>query len=59
MAARIGYFARFGVDEALLREALGAALARGGDTADLFFQHRVSTSLGLEDGEVNRAYSAV
>ena len=51
----IGYFARFGVTEKMLRDGLGAALSRGADYADLFFQHRVANGLGLEDGEVNRA----
>ena len=55
----ISYFSQFGVDDALIRQALGAALARGGDYADLFFQHRVSNSFGLEDGEVNRAFGSV
>jgi TldD protein len=51
----IGYFARFGIDEALIRHALSRALATGGDHADVFFQHRVTTDYSLEDGEVNRA----
>ncbi len=38
----IGYFARFGVTEKMLRDGLSAALSRGADYADLFFQHRVS-----------------
>lgn len=58
-AARVTYFSRFGVGEAMIREALGTALSRGGDYADIFFQHRVSNSLQLEDGEVNRAYTQV
>jgi TldD protein len=58
-AARISYFARFGVDERLIRETLAAAMARGGDYADVFFQHKVSRSMALEDGEVNRAFAAV
>ncbi len=54
------YFAQhFGVDEALIRRVLEAAMARGGDFADLFFQHSTSNYVGLEDGEVNRAYSSV
>lgn len=57
--ARILYFSRFGVDEAMLRGALGEALSRGGDHADLFFQHRVVNMIGLEDGEVNRASTRV
>ncbi len=56
---RVTYFSRFGVDEAMIREALGAALSRGGEYADIFFQHRVSNGLTLEDGEVNRAYTQV
>jgi TldD protein len=52
-------FDRFGVTERHLRETLSAALSRGGDFADLFFQHRVSTDLGLEDGAVNRAWASV
>jgi TldD protein len=55
----IGYFARFGVTEAMIGEALGAALSRGGDYADVFFQHRVSNDLALEDGAVNRAFASV
>jgi TldD protein len=55
----LGYFARFGVDQRMIREALASALASGGDYADLFFQHRVTNSFALEDGSVNRAYKSV
>jgi TldD protein len=55
----IGYFDRFGVTERMLREALSAALSRGGDYADVFFQHRVDTDLALEDGAVNRGFASV
>jgi TldD protein len=55
----IGYFSRFGVTERLIAETLAAALSRGGDHADVFFQHRVASDIGLEDGEVNRAHAAV
>src|SRR5512136_2760199 len=57
--AGIGYFAAFGVTERLVAETLAAALSRGGDRADLFFQHRVVNDLVLEDGAVNRAYASV
>ena len=54
------YFAdNFGIDSSVVRAALNAALGRGGDFADLFFQHSVSNYLVLEDGDVNRAYSSV
>jgi len=55
----LGYFGRFGVTERMIREALGEALARGGDYADLFFQHRVGNNYMLEDGAVNRAFTSV
>ena len=58
-AQALAYFARFGVDETLIRQGLAAALSRGGDHADLYFQHKVAHSLGLEDGAVNRAWSGV
>jgi TldD protein len=55
----VGYFARFGVTEQLIRSTLSTALSKGGDYADVFFQHRVSNSLSLEDGIVNRANANV
>ena len=55
----IAWFARFGVTEQLVADALSAALSRGADAADVFFQHRISSSLGLQDGAVNRAYASV
>jgi TldD protein len=55
----IGYFSRFGVTGRMIQEALAAALARGGDFADVFFQHRIGADLALEDGAVNRAYASV
>jgi TldD protein len=51
--------ALFRVDDALLQRVLGAALERGADFADLYFQHRRSTSLALEDGLVSRATSTI
>lgn len=57
--AKISYFAAFGVTESLIRDALSTALSNGGDYADVFFQHTVLSSMGLEDGEVNRAYASV
>ena len=57
--AGVGYFARFGVTEKLLRDTISQALSKGGDYADVFFQHRVSNNLALEDGSVNRASANV
>jgi TldD protein len=55
----VGYFSRFGVTDKLIRETLSQALSKGGDYADVFFQHRVSNNLALEDGSVNRASASV
>jgi TldD protein len=52
-------FDRFGVTERMIRQTLAAALSRGGEAADLFFQHAVASDMGLEDGEVNRAHAGV
>jgi len=53
------YFAQFGVDERMIREAVAAAVARGGCYADVFFQHKVSRTVILEDGAVSRATTSV
>lgn len=54
------YFEReFGVTEALCRKVLTQALAKGGDFADLYFEHTISNFLVLEDGKVNQAYSDI
>ena len=34
-------------------------MSRGADSADVFFQHRVQSSLGLQDGAVNRSTAQV
>ena len=52
-------FDRFGVTERMIRETLAAALSRGADFADVYFQHAVSSDMGIEDGEVNRAHAGV
>ncbi len=53
------FMARFGVDEPVLQRVLGAAMARGGDFADLYFQYTVSRGFGLEDGIVNVAWTRI
>jgi TldD protein len=59
-AEAAGYFEReFGITEAACRKVLAKALARGGDFADLFFEHTISNYLILEDGKVNRAASEI
>lgn len=59
-AGEPGYFEKeFGITDVLCRKVLAQALSRGGDYADLFFEHTISNTLSLEDGKVNRAYSEV
>lgn len=53
------YYKHFGVDESIIREVMAAALEKGGDYCDLFFQHRITNWIGLEDNLVSKAYSNV
>ncbi|UCF79879.1 MAG: TldD/PmbA family protein [Candidatus Eiseniibacteriota bacterium] len=55
-----GYFEReFGITDALCRRVLAEALSKGGDYADLYFEHTIGNWVLLEDGQVNRAYCDV
>lgn len=49
----------FGVSVEDLKKVLAAALEKGGDYADLYFQHTKNNQISLRDGEVNRAASNV
>lgn len=49
----------FGISEKLMGDIMSEALSRGGDYCDLYFQHSISNSIGLEDKSVNRAYTNV
>jgi TldD protein len=49
----------FGVSEEDLRKVLATALEKGGDYADLFFEHTFSNYVGLQDGAVNRSSSNI
>ncbi len=53
------YYSMFGVDESIIRKIFSVALSNGGDFCDIYFQHSISNSIGLEDNHVNRAYSNV
>jgi TldD protein len=59
-AEKPGYFEReFGINDTLCKKVLAEALAKGGDFADLFFEHTISNWIILEDGKVSRAFSDV
>ncbi len=53
------YLQHFEIDERLIRDLISAALEKGGDYCDLFFEHTLSSSVGLEDDIVNRASTGV
>ena len=58
-AGRPDHFESLGLDDGILRRLIAAALSRGGDFCDLYFQQRASNVIALEDNEVNRAFRAV
>ncbi len=45
----------FGITHADVRKTLTVALEKGGDYADLFFEHTFTNSVALQDGEVKRS----
>ncbi len=49
----------FGISDSDIRKTLTAALEKGGDYADLFFEHTFNNSIGLQDGAVNRSNSNI
>ncbi len=53
------YYNFFKVDESIINKIMSIALERGGDYCDLFFQHRISNTINLEDNLVNRANTNV
>lgn len=53
------FFERFGFNERDLDRLLAAALGRGGDFADLYFEYRLSNVVSLEEGIVKSASKSV
>ena len=57
---KAGYFeSEFGITDSLCRRVLAEALSKGGDFADLYFEHTIGNWVILEDGKVNQAYCDV
>ncbi len=55
-APRSGFFAeRFGIDDKIMNDVLAVALSRGGDYADLYFEHRQTSSIFFEEQAVKQA----
>lgn len=53
------YLEHFEISPEIIKAVLQAAMAKGGDYADLFFEHKIYNRLGLEDGKVNSAFSNI
>ena len=53
------YLDHFGVTPEILSKIVSVAMSKGGDYADLFFEHKISNILALQDGTVNRAFSNI
>lgn len=49
----------FSVTESDLLKVINEALSKGGDYADIFFEHTFGNNISLRDGEVNRASSNI
>ncbi len=59
-ARATAFFAeRFGIDTAVMADLLACALSEGGDYADLYFEHRQTSSLLFEEQAVKRASGGV
>jgi TldD protein len=53
------YLRHFEVDHKLLNKIISAAMEKGADYADLFFEHSLRNTSALEDNKVNSAYSNI
>lgn len=53
------FYNLFGITPDTARGILTAALSKGGDYADIFFEHTASNELSLRDGEVNAVRSDI
>ncbi len=55
-AASLALFSeRFAIDPAVMSSLLSIALSRGGDFAELFFEHRLNSAIAWEDQKVKSA----
>ncbi len=54
-----GYLSHFEVTPGLLKKVIRTAMEKGGDYADLYFEHTIQNNTSLEDGKVNSAYSNI
>lgn len=55
----IPYIDHFQVDEKTMREVMAAALSRGADFCDLFFEHTIDNQLTMEEGIVREGATSI
>lgn len=53
------YLNHFEVTRELLQKVISAAMEKGADYADLYFEHSLNNTGALEDGRVNSAYTNI
>lgn len=53
------FLGEFAITDELCQKVLARALSKGGDFADLYFEHTISNWVSLEDGKVSRAYGDI
>ncbi len=53
------YLDHFEVSAEMLQKVIATAMSKGGDYADLFFEHKISNNISLQDRKVNRASSNI
>jgi TldD protein len=54
-----GFLNHFEVTPEQLQSVINAAMEKGGDYSDLYFEHSLENYTTLEDGKVNQAYSNI
>jgi TldD protein len=54
-----GYLDHFEVTREQLQKVIRTAMEKGGEYADLFFEHTINHYTSLEDGKVNSSYSNI
>ena len=53
------FYAWFGIDDGVIRRVMSELTARGATHAELYFQHKRSNHISLEDGLVSKAHSDI
>ncbi len=49
----------FGIDQKVMSDVLATALSRGGDFAELYFEHRITSQMRFEEGSVKESSGGI